>query len=468
MMAEHPRDGSDGSSEADFAVREKATDEHTRLELTDPRASGDAEASIESVVGETKMPESAITLTGDAAIAFTDAVAPVAKEVARTGRTIARTQEEAKNLYRLVPRDDLAEGLKTGALRMGTPHKGGDTTVLVKSVKTGQIEGHADLVKAKDAKLMPSAMKALGPVAWQAMAMATQQHYLVEINEKLAGVQQGVDEILARLTDEQRGRIEELRAEAGRIRTKLADGRAVNPEQLEAYLHSAGELQRSLTYTAERTALGYLEGERTANEAEDEFHLALLGAQAMAELSGVLVSLPSSSAEELQQRVDGEFARLEPRRELLQSIGRTLNKAHLKWQMHGTIYQEEMQPRARPLRMFNEISPKKIGGPEPRAKPLSPEGEGQVRQLLGMARPAPEALLIEVTDGEVRVAVESDRPALLSDDAPALTEERIDEAVTMYSDGTWWVFGRYGPYKTRNGAIARLRTLTESSELRRH
>lgn len=445
--AEHPRDG---AGSLDDGVDKTAAH---------PEQPADAEASIERVVGDEQLPESAITLTGDAAVALTDAVAPVAKELARAGRTVARTRDDAKNLYRLVPREDLAEGLRKGTLRMGAPRKGGDSTVLVRSVKTGRIEGHADLVKAKDAKAVPSAMRALGPVAWQAMAMATQQHYLVEINEQLAGVQRGVDEILARLTDEQRGRIEELREEAVRVRTKLVQGRPVDPHALEGYLHKAGELQRSLTYTAERAARGYLDGERSAREAEDDFHLALLAAQAMAELSSAYVSLPSHSVEELQHRVDGELARLAPRRELLQSIGRTLNKAHLKWQMHAAIYEEEMQPKKRVLRAFNEVSPKKIGGPKPRSGPLSPEGERQVRELLGISQPTPEALLIEVGDGEVRVAVESDRrPELPAGDAP-LTEEQIEEAVTMYSDGKWWVHGKYGPYKTREGAVVRLRTL---------
>jgi hypothetical protein len=460
--AEHPRDGN-ASGHDDLAAVPRAQS----LDIgVDAAAHGEppavAEASIEPVVGGEQLPESAITLTGDAAVALTDAVAPVAKELARAGKTVARARDDAKNLYRLVPRKDLAEGLQSGALKMGVPRKGGDATVLVKSAKTGRTVGHADLVKAKHAKPVPSAMKALGPVAWQAMAMATQQHYLVEINEQLAGVQRGVDEILARLTDEQRGRIEELREEANRVRTKLLQGRSVDPDTLEGYLHKAGELQRTLTYTAERAALGYLAGERPAKEAEDEFHLALLAAHAMAELSSAYVSLPSSSVEELQLRVDGEFARLTPRRELLQSIGRTLNKAHLKWQMHATIYENEMQPKKRALRAFNEVSPKKIGGPKPRAGPLSPEGEGQVRQLLGISQPVPEALLIEVGDGEVRVAVESDRsPELPDGDAP-LSEEQIDEAVTMYSDGKWWVHGKYGPYHTREAAVVRLQTLKKS------
>ena len=118
---------------------------------------------------------------------------------------------------------------------MAIARKGGDASVLVKSTETGRIAGRADLKSAK-----PSAMKALGPVAWQAMALATQQHYLVEINDKLGGVKGAVDELLARLTDDKRAEADELRDEAARIRVKLARGENVDVSSLDNWLHRAG------------------------------------------------------------------------------------------------------------------------------------------------------------------------------------------------------------------------------------
>src|SRR4051812_41032452 len=78
-----------------------------------PDQPGDTEASIEPVTGGEQLPESAITLTGAAAVALTDAVVPVAKELARAGKRVAQARDDAKNLYRIVPRKDLAEGLQS-------------------------------------------------------------------------------------------------------------------------------------------------------------------------------------------------------------------------------------------------------------------------------------------------------------------------------------------------------------------
>ena len=161
----------------------------------------DAEAWIELVTRGEQLHGSAVTLSGEAARDLAETVAPVARELAQAGKALLgnrKAQEQGTQLYRLVPRKELAEGLQNGALRMGVPRKGGDATALVKTVTTGRTAGHADLVKAEGVRAKPSAMRALGPVAWQAMAMATQQHYLVEINDKLAGVAKGVDEVLAR------------------------------------------------------------------------------------------------------------------------------------------------------------------------------------------------------------------------------------------------------------------------------
>jgi hypothetical protein len=418
------------------------------------------DASIELVEYQRELIGTGVTLSGGPARELIEAVAPMAKELARGGKTIAgEAQEATGQLYRIVPRRELAEGLKKNALRMGTPRKGGDATVLVKHAKSGRIAGRADLVKANEVKAVPSAMKALGPVAWQAMAMATQQHYLVEINDKLADLGKGVDEILARQSDEKRSAVEELRDEAARIRSKIEQGRPVDPDQLEQYLHAGGRVQRELALTAERAADNYLKGELPAQEVEDAFSLAMFAAQTLAELSGVYVSLPSRSAEDLQFRIDGEFGRLEPRRELLRGIARTLNRAHRAWEMHSSIYENEKRPRARVLQEFNKISPKKIGGEAPPAIPLSDAGAKLVRSLLALSAPEPESLLLEIGDGEVRVAVEAERASDMPRAPTGTTEEDIDEAVTRYSDGTWWVDGRFGPYKTREGAVARLRSL---------
>jgi hypothetical protein len=87
--------------------------------------------------------------------------------------------------FRLVPSEQASKGLADGSLRWATGKKG-DASVLIKDKATGRIAGHGQLQKAR-----PSPAKVLGPAAWEAMAMATQQHYLVEINDKLQCIERG-------------------------------------------------------------------------------------------------------------------------------------------------------------------------------------------------------------------------------------------------------------------------------------
>lgn len=412
----------------------------TELELSD--------ATVEVVRDEDQelLPRSAVTLEGDAALGLVDALGTTAKEAFTAGRKLKST-----NLYRIVPREELARGLADKRLRMAIARKGGDASVLVKSAETGRIAGRADLKNAK-----PSAMKALGPVAWQAMALATQQHYLVEINDKLAGVQGAVDELLARLTDDKRAEADELRDEAARIRVKLARAENVDVSSLDNWLHRAGVLQKSLAATAERAANGYLIGEMTAREAEDAFALALFSAQSLAELSGLLVALPTSSTEQLQHRLDDEWARLGPRRERLRGIAATLNRGHHHWRMHQALY-DERRPQNPIALGVNRISPLKVGEKAPRAEPLSAEGLQRAESLLGLAATSPESLLVEVGDGRVRVAVEREQAVALG--SRELSDNDIDLRVTQYADGHWYADGHYGPYESKSAAVTRLRNL---------
>jgi len=78
----------------------------------------------------------------------------------------------------------------------------------VKNVKDGRIAGRSDLRQVK-----PTALDLVGPAAWQAMALATQQHYLAEISQKLDGIKAGVDEVLARLDDDRIGALKAMRGE---------------------------------------------------------------------------------------------------------------------------------------------------------------------------------------------------------------------------------------------------------------
>jgi hypothetical protein len=99
----------------------------------------------------------------------------------REGLRVARDARPG-DVFELVAPEQLAKGLKDGTLRHATPGSG-DASVLIQNAKDGRFAGRADL---RDVK--PRAVGVLGPAAWQALALATQQHYLAEISSKLEGI----------------------------------------------------------------------------------------------------------------------------------------------------------------------------------------------------------------------------------------------------------------------------------------
>jgi hypothetical protein len=334
---------------------------------------------------------------------------------------------------------------------MATPRKGGIASVLVKSKETGRLAGHADLKGVR-----PSAVKVLGPVAWQALAMATQQHFLVEINDKLAGIGAGVDKLLARDTDSKLAELHELREEVERAHGSLAGGHPPTEPELRQWLHRAGILRKELGRQAERAAREYLTGERSAQDADEAFTLAVVAVQVLSELSSLYGALPVQSIEELQHRLNVERARVEPAREALRGVADTMDVAHHRWRMQQALY-ERARPKTRVVRGINRVSPKALGAPEPRGRPLSAEGAERTATVLGLAPRQAESLLVELgAGGDVRVAVESVTPQPAN--AAELTEDDIERAVTLY-DGHWWALGQYGPYDTKDAAVSRLRTL---------
>lgn len=178
----------------------------------------------------------------------------------------------AGRFWRRVDQDRLQgdAGIRDGTLRAAKP-KSGDASVLVKNVNDGTIAGKADLQRVK-----PTPAELIGPVAWEAMALATQQHYLAEISEKLDGIQHGVDEVLAQLNDDRVGSLNhwsEVAASAqaaarrdGRLsETRLAEVR-------EGALRTK-ELWHQITTTARRQLEQYASGKssRTRSKGRSRF-----------------------------------------------------------------------------------------------------------------------------------------------------------------------------------------------------
>src|SRR4051794_16603249 len=146
-------------------------------EVLKTTAAGDGgEFRVEVVeAAEAALPATAMTVVDQVARDMSEAL------VAATGAGLRHMRREP-TLYRLVPSDATRRGLADGTLRWADPTNG-DASILIKDVAGGTVVGHGELQRVK-----PGPGSLIGPAAWQAMALATQQHYLAEINEKLAGI----------------------------------------------------------------------------------------------------------------------------------------------------------------------------------------------------------------------------------------------------------------------------------------
>lgn len=101
----------------------------------------------------------------------------------------------------LNPSESTRKALKAGDLVLAKSRKGGQLLPQARDVKTGRV---VENIRLKEAAAPGAGVKAAraatagAAVAWQAMAVATQQHYLVEISSRLTDIERGVADVVRR------------------------------------------------------------------------------------------------------------------------------------------------------------------------------------------------------------------------------------------------------------------------------
>lgn len=345
----------------------------------------------------------ALTLRGDAARDIRDSLGGAVIELGKTGGRAA-----AKTTYKLVPSEAASKGLADGSLRWANASKG-DASVLIKDKATGRIAGQGELQKVR-----PSPAKVLGPAAWQAMALATQQHYLVEINEKLASVEKGVGEVMALMDDDKRGILEEAEAFAERTRDRLAGGAELSDPALAELRRNLSAVNRvwfQLRTTVRRRLDDYRSGGAEPRDVESAWDMLLRATHVLAECSALFVALPFGTVEELERVTAEEQERILDAVDAVRAIASELHAAHLHWSAANA---EWLLARTRnPVRQAVRRA-RKTAVPKPQQPPLDYTTAWRASQLAVPPRP-PAALLVAVNDdGTVDVAAqpaENDSPA---------------------------------------------------------
>ena len=239
-----------------------------------------------------------------------------------------------RTVYALVPSEKTKAGLADKTLRWATPSRG-DASVLIKN-KAGEIAGHGELHKVK-----PKPASLLGPAVWEAMAMATQQHYLVEISEKLAGIDAKVDEVLARLDDDQKATLVVASKLAARTAGAIQRGETVSAErvrQLRSAADSVDVVWHSLLGRTQRHVAGYRTGEASVEDVELSFALLLEATFALVACADVTAALPHFERSELDAITREEEERIIGAIAELRALGDGMCDANSEWAAQWADY----------------------------------------------------------------------------------------------------------------------------------
>jgi len=342
---------------------------------------------VEILPASAESPSSGVTLGGAAAREVAESLSAVLAESAWKRR---RT---AKRTYRLVASEQARSGLADGSLRWATARKG-DASVLIKDTATGRITGSGQLERVRT-----SPAKLLGPAVWEALAMATQQHFLVEINQRLQSIEKGVSEVLSRMDDDKRGTLAGIRRTVESASDRLAgsgelpEGRA---RELRDSAQRADEVWHQLRERVARHLHEYGEGARAAEEVEHSWAMLLYATQVLVEASALLTALPYDTVEGLEDAVSDERERVHHAIDGIRVLADQLHAAHLRWAADNADW--HFRRTRNPVRQVARTI-KGTRVPRPHQRPLDYATAWHASQLAAPPQP-PAALLVSVNGDE--------------------------------------------------------------------
>jgi hypothetical protein len=206
--------------------------------------------------------------------------------------------------------------------------------------RRGKFTGKADLRSGG----APSEMKLIGPAAWQALAIATQQHYLVEISSKLSAIDGKLDELIARDEDLKVSGSRKARALAAAVQTTLTAGDIVTPqrrEELGALLRRIDDDWRELWTRTDRSLKSYqVEGSTREDAARVDIAWSQLlhATQALAETSTAFAALPHDQPDTATALRREESDRVAGCLSDLHELAERLHTAHASAQATRTLH----------------------------------------------------------------------------------------------------------------------------------
>ena len=346
-----------------------------------------------------------VRLTGKAALVVRDTVAEQQKKV-----LVRRTADVLEESYRITVSPEQAKALREGTQVWAKPGKG-DASLRLRDAATGKPIPEAKLEKVRDSArsaAKPSVTKVLGPAVWEAMAIATQQHYLVEISDKLQGIASDVEEVLERLDDDKRGTLNHVAKTVADSHARLAAHGSLSSGRVEELRDAARDADRvwhQLRERFRRHLTGYGEGAVTREDVERSWGLLLYATRVLTDSSALLTTLPLDTVEDLENTAFEEGERVLDAINILQELAYELAAWHLefrdqwfKWDTYGS--RNPVVRRYRKLRGLPEAA-------RPETEILTGPIAQQAAQI-ALPALAPSALLITTyADGQVTVMAEA-------------------------------------------------------------
>jgi hypothetical protein len=348
--------------------------------------------------------QQAVCLTGRAAEELRRNLPEPAKRK-MLGRKAKQVTEET---YRIVLSPEQQKLLNERKIRFAKPGKG-NATVRLRDAATSKPVPEASLERVEPGAMVakPSPAKVLGPVVWEAMAMATQQHYLVEIDKKLDGIAKGVDEVLAREDDRTLAIFREVRDIVRDSRERLDAGDELSSARVQEMHTLASDARREWHVLYQRTRrllTEYMNGDTEREKVQGAWELLWVATEVLIEVSGLLTSLPYASVEDLLAASREEHDRVVDAVDDIRELAADMHGAHLQWrfdwlewQAHGS--RNPIKNRVRAIRRQPVLT-------KPAQHDLGYDLARQLRELLTPVA-EPEAMLVTVkADGSVDVVPE--------------------------------------------------------------
>ena len=236
--------------------------------------------------------------------------------------------------------------------------------------------------------------------------MATQQHYLVEIDNKLRSIEKGVSDALAHMDADKRGTLAKVRKTALGSRERLSGGGTLSESrvrELQDGVQRADEVWHQLHDRMTTQLAEYRAGhrDRTPDEVERSWSLLLNATQVLAESSAVLTMLPYESVAALETVKSEEVERVLDAIDAIRVLAADLHDSHSHW---AAAYAEWIGNRSRNPARNAVRAARRTGIAQPSQKPLDFTTAWGASQLAIPPRP-PAALVVSVNeDGSVEVA----------------------------------------------------------------